>query len=747
MKTKLFVLFFVLTSFLRAEVIFYDNFNRPNGEVGNSWITVGPAVNSEIEAGVMKIDAGFNRGISRSFTEINSGIYYVQYDWKFSESDWFVSSFPSDIPVHLLWENTGSFYTDPSGVYANPVLIGQVAVNTWATVKWKVNIDTNQYSIWINDDLVAEDLTSNPINLFNSFTFRTANGSFGTQFIDNFVVFNNTAPQIPSGLTASGSVNEINLNWTEIEDQDFITYKIYRSLTSPATDFLAETQGNQNSYIDTSAEANTDYFYRIKAVSLSTLESPYSEEVTSHLLPLPALTPESYILNLRVDNPSETIDFSLSNNGSYHLNYNLSGTDDLAPENQLPIILDFSPMGIHSGHAYYVSNSDMDWHSAKALCQEKGGHLVTISNLEENTFVYENTQGKIWLGFTDEELEGNWEWITGEPVSFTNWLPGEPNNSNNDENYAHLRHTAPFDKWNDEDGSSYTNFYAVLEFDYLLSPSILIFDQSSGNINSGDFQDISVSVDGNNLADGIHETSIRLNVQGITQPYYYPITINVDFNPPSQVSNVSVNSQVTDANQIGINWDSNNATEQVLAYKIYRRGRDEVDWRLLATLPNTQLSYTDNQFTPIDSTFVYYSVTAEDWVGNLSQASEPIIASLQRYLAPESLVLANIEDRDIQLSWNPVTHTITGVAGTPSCYIIYKSQRPLPLSEYDFLAVSFTPEYTHNWALYFQPADKLFYIVTAYGGNMQRLNQILSRKESWKRGELEEKLRAFRIDD
>ena len=748
MKTKLSILLCLLlmTTSLVAEVIFYDDFNRSNGEVGNNWTNVGPGVNAEIENGVMKIEAGFNRGINRTFATIQSGIYYIQYDWKFSESDWFVSSFPSDIPVQLLWEYTGAIYTDATGYFNNSTLIGNRVNNTWINVRWKVNLDNNQYSIWLDDSLVLENYVSNTISLFNSFNFRTSNGSFGTQYVDNFLVFDNTAPQIPTGLSASASVNEITINWNELENTDFITYRIYRSLTSPATNLVAEVSGDETQYIDRSVNANTDYYYRIKAVSLNTVESAFSQEISSHLSPLPVLTPDSFELNIGVANPNEIINFSLQNSGAYQLNYSLSGTDELAPENQLMEISGFVPMGTYNGHTYYRSNSTMSWQSAKLLCEQEGGHLVTISNLAENTFVYENSSPSSWLGFTDENSEGNWQWITGEPVNFTYWLPNEPNNSNN-EDYAQMGHTSPYYKWNDNANDTNNNSHAILEFDFLFPPSILVFSQNSGILEAGDFNDFNISVDGSILEDGSYETSIRLEVEAITEAFYFPVTINVDFNPPLQVTGLVTDSNNTNANQIGISWNANATSDQVSVYRIFRMGRHETDWTMLGEVSASQLTYIDNQFTPLDTTYVYYSVQAEDWVGNVSELSETIIASLERYLAPENLQIVNLDDRDIQLTWTPVTQTIAGVAGTPSCYIIYKSQNPSPLSDFDFLAVSLTANYTHEWALYFQPADRLYYIVTAYGGDMQRLNRVLSKKEVWKKSELEEKIRVFRIQD
>ncbi len=741
MKTKIILILLTLTSMLSGEVLFYDDFNRDNGPIGNGWTNVGPAVNSSIEDGVMQVEAGFNRGISRTFEAINSGIYYLQYDWKFSASDWFVSSFPSDIPVYLLWENTGSLYLDATGFFNNSTLIGQYASDSWINIKWKINLDSNQYSLWIDNNLIVENQITNSISSFNGINFRTSNGSNGIQYVDDFFLYNNIPPQVPTGLLATSSVNNITLNWDQPTNSDFLNYQIFRGITSPASELIAELNCNVFEFIDDSLEANTDYFYRIKAISLNTLESDFSQEVTGHLQAQPLLSLDSDVINFGLANPSQDITFTLANIGAYQLDYNLSGTDDLSPDNQLIDIPGFLPMGTYQGHTYYVSNNRMTWQNAKTLCQDKGGHLVTISDAAENNFVYQNTTDKSWIGFTDQEEEGNWQWVTGEDVTYTNWLPTEPNNSGNNEHYAHIRHREPFDQWNDNPNTSSNNPYAVLEFDFLFPPSILIFDNNSGSIETGSSQDFTISIDASNLADGVYDTSIKLLVEGISQAFYYPLTLNVDFNPPSPVEGLLVDSNTTDANQIGIAWTSNSSEDQVQFYHIFRKGRDEADWSLMGEVASTQNSFIDNDFTPLDTTYVYYSLQAEDWVGNLSLLSQPLIASLERYLAPENLQIANLNDRDIQLTWTPVNQTITGIPGTPSCYIIYKSQNPSPLSDFDFLAVSFLPEYLHNWALYFQPADRLYYIVTAYGGNMARLNNIIAQKQTWTKEELEKELR------
>jgi hypothetical protein len=83
------------------------------------------------------------------------------------------------------------------------------------------------------------------------------------------------------------------------------------------------------------------------------------------------------------------------------------------------------------------------------------GHLVTISSAAENTFVRDLvalvTPDAAWLGLTDQQIEGTFRWVTGEPLVFENWFPGEPNNFNNVEDCVEIDISLSDGKWNDLD--------------------------------------------------------------------------------------------------------------------------------------------------------------------------------------------------------------------------------------------------------------------------------------------------------
>ena len=97
-----------------------------------------------------------------------------------------------------------------------------------------------------------------------------------------------------------------------------------------------------------------------------------------------------------------------------------------------------------NGHDYYLLEASM-WTAAEAEAVSLGGHLVTIDDDAEHDWIYTTELGSAhrWIGFTDAAQEGDWVWISGEPVTYTNWLPGEP--SGGQEDYAELDRNG----WND----------------------------------------------------------------------------------------------------------------------------------------------------------------------------------------------------------------------------------------------------------------------------------------------------------
>jgi|FLOH01.1.fsa_nt_gi hypothetical protein len=76
-------------------------------------------------------------------------------------------------------------------------------------------------------------------------------------------------------------------------------------------------------------------------------------------------------------------------------------------------------------HPYYLLG-ESDWAGAQAVAQSLGGALVSISDLAENTWIRNQTNNRdLWIGINDKESEGTFEWVSGEPVLYTNWALGQ----------------------------------------------------------------------------------------------------------------------------------------------------------------------------------------------------------------------------------------------------------------------------------------------------------------------------------
>jgi len=120
-----------------------------------------------------------------------------------------------------------------------------------------------------------------------------------------------------------------------------------------------------------------------------------------------------------------------------------------------------------NGHTYYLL-TNQKWTDSENEAVQLGGHLVTINDADENTWVlltfsnYGGIPRSLWIGFNDIAVEGDWVWTSGESVTYTNFSPGNPDNVNN-EDYAYM--IPPGGMWNDGQNGLWGtyNLYEVVE--------------------------------------------------------------------------------------------------------------------------------------------------------------------------------------------------------------------------------------------------------------------------------------------
>jgi Lectin C-type domain len=105
-------------------------------------------------------------------------------------------------------------------------------------------------------------------------------------------------------------------------------------------------------------------------------------------------------------------------------------------------------------HTYVLSPVGLTWQTARSYSRTLGGHLVAINNAGEQAFIHSqySVLGPLvyWIGLTDEASEGVFVWDSEEPVTFTGFCTGEPNNFANNEDYVEIVFAATGPCWNDD---------------------------------------------------------------------------------------------------------------------------------------------------------------------------------------------------------------------------------------------------------------------------------------------------------
>src|SRR5262249_36182309 len=101
---------------------------------------------------------------------------------------------------------------------------------------------------------------------------------------------------------------------------------------------------------------------------------------------------------------------------------------------------------VYNGHRYYLI-SENSATGAAAEAQSIGGYLATINNEAEHDFLWDTWKGSLgtglglWIGLERTGWQqSTFAWMNGEPVIFTYWAPGEPNNGrgNYEEDYVNM---------------------------------------------------------------------------------------------------------------------------------------------------------------------------------------------------------------------------------------------------------------------------------------------------------------------
>ncbi len=116
------------------------------------------------------------------------------------------------------------------------------------------------------------------------------------------------------------------------------------------------------------------------------------------------------------NDPSATSTCSQGGTGGGDCSTNLSG---------------FRFLGSEGGSNFFLSNNSFIWTEAKAHAQQRGGALAKISSQAENDLIRQSGD-IVYIGLSDEDVEGSFRWIDGSSPSFTNYQNEDINTESDD---------------------------------------------------------------------------------------------------------------------------------------------------------------------------------------------------------------------------------------------------------------------------------------------------------------------------
>ena len=127
-----------------------------------------------------------------------------------------------------------------------------------------------------------------------------------------------------------------------------------------------------------------------------------------------------------------------------------------------------------NGHVYYMLTAS-SWTGAEAEAISLGGHLVTINNADENSWVISMFGGDdyaLWIGLNDVAEEGTFVWTSGEPFVYGSsfdsppWAEFEPGAESSGYDYVNIHmgnHPTSPGLWNDWPDSGINTSHGIVE--------------------------------------------------------------------------------------------------------------------------------------------------------------------------------------------------------------------------------------------------------------------------------------------
>ncbi|MEM7773118.1 MAG: lectin-like protein, partial [Cyanobacteria bacterium P01_A01_bin.37] len=167
---------------------------------------------------------------------------------------------------------------------------------------------------------------------------------------------------------------------------------------------------------------------------------------------------------------------------------------------------------VRNSKAYLMTESSQTWEEAQAEAQTYGGNLVAINDEAEQDWLSQTfgSTEKFWIGLTDATKEGEFRWVTGEPVTYTNWSPGQADNGHGNEDHVEMNFHQG--KWNDQGAQSQRRGIIEIDLQALNNNDSLVGGAGNDVLTGGKGNDVLNGT--SSLAKGVFEKDTLIGGAG-----------------------------------------------------------------------------------------------------------------------------------------------------------------------------------------------------------------------------------------
>ena len=179
---------------------------------------------------------------------------------------------------------------------------------------------------------------------------------------------------------------------------------------------------------------------------------------------------EFTVVSVTLDGQAE-VPASVFDDGSYDdcqlKSFLVRRMDDDCPSCFTPKYEGFDHLGEYNGHHYYLSHYKFRADKSLKIANAMGGYAAAIGSSSENSWIFNQVQNygseiDYWIGLTDREDEGYFEWINGEPFSYSNWNGPAPTAMNPGPDYVKVTYSDD-GRWNDTEYLEENRFVLEVE--------------------------------------------------------------------------------------------------------------------------------------------------------------------------------------------------------------------------------------------------------------------------------------------